>query len=54
MLDWFMVLVWVGGLKPAYDYHSSQGESKIWAAIEAFAWPIDYGMWLADIYEKDE
>ena len=54
MLNFFLLMIYIGGLKPAYDAHSKDGGSRIWAAINALTWPIDYGMRLADFYEEDE
>jgi hypothetical protein len=46
-------MIWLGGMYPAYVHHIKTN-NVFWSCWNAVFWPIDYGMWLADIYEEEE
>lgn len=44
--------IWIGGMYPAY-MHYREHQGPVWSAMNALAWPIDFGSWVAEkIYDE--
>ena len=48
------IMVWLGGMYPAYMHYREQ-YSWFPSTWNAFAWPIDFGSWVAEkVYDAEE
>jgi len=52
-MNTFVVVVWLGGMTPAYRHARANGESRLMSVFNAIAWPADVGWHLAQRFCAD-
>jgi hypothetical protein len=50
MLEFVVIVFWIGGLVPAYRHARNNECGKFGSIIQAISWPCDVGWVLADKY----
>lgn len=53
-MSWLTISIFIGGLYPTY-MHYREHENRFWSALNALAWPVDLGSWIAEkVYDAKE
>jgi len=49
-MNTFFLLVWIGGVGPAYQKLRDKGSGRLWSALDAVFWPSKVGEYFVCYY----